>query len=346
MTEGVETGIDVGDVVSSERGVPEEAGRGSRINWRVVVFGIFTLAMAVVFRHSLVDLWHLSRGDETYSHMPLIPLVSAYLLFSARRRVASVAESALLPGVLILGLGVLLFLGGSSLFGTGVHKDTLSLNTLAGLVIWLGGFIALFGLHSFRIASFPLLFLLFLVPIPTALLSTIVDLLQRASAEIANSLFVLLGVPFIRNDFVFELPGLSVMVARECSGIRSSISLFITGILAAHLCLTSPWRRAILILSVFPITVFKNALRVITLSLLGAYVDQRILDSQLHRAGGIPFFVLALLLFGSVLWVLKRSEGKAGREKPECIPLPSENRLPAAACQDTLQPPPRASDAI
>lgn len=342
----VEEVMAVEDAVRGESGVPEEAGRGSRINWRVAVFAAFTVALAVIFRPWLVDLWKLSRANETYSHMPLIPLVSAYLLFAARARIASAARSALLPGILIVGLGGLLFLGGNSLFEPVVRKDILSLSTLAGLVIWLGGFIALFGVRSFRIASFPLLFLLFLVPIPTPLLSIIVDLLQRASTEIANSLFVLLGVPFIRSDFVFELPGLSVMVARECSGIRSSISLFIIGILTAHLCLTSPWRRGILILSVFPITVFKNALRVITLSLLGAYVDQRILASQLHRAGGIPFFVLALVLFGGVLWVLKRSEGNAARKRQTGIPLPSENRPPAAACQDTLQLPPKESDAI
>lgn len=308
-----EEAMAVEDAVRGENGVPEEAGRGSRINWRVAVFGIFTLAMAVIFRHSLVDLWQLSRRDETYSHMPLIPLVSAYLLFAARARIASAAQSALLPGILIVGIGGLLFLGGTSLFEPVVRKDILSLNTLAGLVIWLGGFIALFGVPSFRIASFPLLFLLFLVPIPTALLSMIVEFLQRASAEIANGLFLLLGVPFVRNDFVFELPGLSVMVARECSGIRSSISLFITGVLAAHIGLTTPWRRAALMLAVVPITVFKNALRVITLSLLGAYVDPRILDSQLHRAGGIPFFGLALVIFGCVFWLLRRSEVKALR---------------------------------
>ncbi|NTV89362.1 MAG: archaeosortase/exosortase family protein, partial [Clostridiales bacterium] len=121
--------------------------------------GVGHLALAVVFRHCLVDLWQLSRTDETYSHMPLIPVVSAYLLFAARTRIASVAQSALLPGVLMIGFGVLLFLGGTSLFGTGVHKDILSLNTLAGLIIWLGGVIALFGVRSFREASFPLLFL-------------------------------------------------------------------------------------------------------------------------------------------------------------------------------------------
>lgn len=314
MATGVEAGIDAGSVESANSTTPEKVHAGNHIVWRMAVFAAFGLALAAVFWQCLVDLWRLSRTDETYSHMPLIPLVSAYLLYSARERIAEAARSAFLPGLFVIGLGALLFFAGPSLLGSAVHKDHLALNTLLGLILWLGGFIALFGWRSFHYASFPLLFLIFMVPIPIFLLDGIVHLLQRASTEIANGLFLLLGVPFVRNDFVFELPGLTVMVAEQCSGIRSSISLLITGILAAHLGLTSAWRRGVLILAVLPITVFKNALRVITLTLLGAYVDPRIMSSSLHRAGGIPFFMLALVIFGGVFWLLRRSEVKAGHK--------------------------------
>jgi exosortase len=164
--------------------------------------------------------------------------------------------------------------------------------------------------QAFRAASFPLLFLLFLVPIPSFLLIAIIQFLQRASTEVAYALLVLTGVPFVRDGFTFELPGISVMVAQECCGIRSSIALFITGVLAAHLTLKTGLRRFLLILAVLPITIFKNALRIVTLTLLAAYVNKNILESQLHRAGGIPFFALALVFFGCVLWVLRRWEAR------------------------------------
>ena len=315
VTEQVEEVMTVSDAASDESVALEETPiRGSHLFWRVAVFAGLSVVLAIVFRHCLGDLWQLSRADATYSHMPLIPLVSACLLFSARERIASAARSAFLPGLAIIGIGVLLFFAGVPLCGAAFPLDHLSLSTLAALIIWLGGFVALFGVRSFRAASFPLLFLLFLVPIPSFLLREIVHALQRASTEIAHGLFLLIGVPFVRSDFVFELPGLSVMVAEECSGIRSSISLFITGIIVAHLGLHTAWRRGLLILSVLPITVFKNALRVITLSLLGVYVDPRIMHSQLHRAGGIPFFGLALVIFGCVFWLLHRSEVNSLRE--------------------------------
>ena len=54
----------------------------------------------------------------------------------------------------------------------------------------------------------------------------------------------------------------------------------------------------------------EGRLRIVTLTLLGAYVDPRILDSQAHRSGGIPFFVVGLVLLAPVLYALIRSEKK------------------------------------
>lgn len=283
----------------------------SHINYRLLGFALFTVALGIAFRHLLIDLVRLSMRDQTYSYMPLIPLVSGYLFFTGRQRLFLDVRSAFLPGGLLAGFGVFLYLAGISWAETTVYRDQLSQTTLAFLIIWYGGFISSFGVRSSRSASFPLLFLLFIVPIPSFALSEIVQFLQQASTEVASAIFQATGVPVLRVGFQFELPGLSVVVAEQCCGIQSSLSLFITGVLAAYFGLNSPWRRGLLMLSVLPITIFKNALRIITLTLLGAYVDERILGSVLHRAGGIPFFGLALLLFGVMLWFLRRSDVKS-----------------------------------
>jgi exosortase len=118
------------------------------------------------------------------------------------------------------------------------------------------------------------------------------------------------GVPFFRDGFVFHLSGQSIEVAKECSGIRSTLSLFITCTLAGHLFLKTWWKHTILIICVIPIAMFKNGIRIVTLTLLGTYVDPRILGSNLHREGGILFFVLALLLLAPILYFLRKSEKK------------------------------------
>lgn len=229
MTLEVQEASAIENEVSSESVVPEEVARDTHLGWRLMTFVTTSLALAVVLRDTLVDLARLSMRDETYSHMPLIPLVTLYFLFVERKRIFSEARSSLLSGAFVAAVGACLCFIGLSYDQPVVFKDQLSLITLGALILWLGGFIAVFGMSSFRTASFPLLFLLFIVPIPMFLLDGIVLFLRQASTEVASALFTFTGVPVLRDGFIFELPGMSVMVADECCGIRSSISLFITG---------------------------------------------------------------------------------------------------------------------
>ena len=98
-------------------------------------------------------------------------------------------------------------------------------------------------------------------------------ILLIGSAETSYKVFQILDVPIYRENFIFELPGVSVEVARQCSGIRSTLALIITSVLAGYLFLDTGWRRVVLCICVFPVTVFKNSLRIVTISMLAAYVD-------------------------------------------------------------------------
>ena len=119
-----------------------------------------------------------------------------------------------------------------------------------------------------------------MIPIPGVLLDRIVFFLQSMSADVSDAFFRLAGVPVFRDGFTFSLPGLSIEVAKECSGIRSSLSLLLTSFIAGHLFLKHFGSKAVLSVCVLPITVIKNGIRIVTLALLGVYVDRRVLGSQ------------------------------------------------------------------
>ena len=56
----------------------------------------------------------------------------------------------------------------------------------------------------------------------------------------------------------------------------------------------------------------KNSIRIVTLTLLGAYVDKTFIGySILHKKGGILFFILALLLLAPFLSLLRKGEDKS-----------------------------------
>jgi exosortase/archaeosortase family protein len=87
--------------------------------------------------------------------------------------------------------------------------------------------------------------------------------------------------------------------------------LFILSTIAGFLFLRTPSRRVILALAIFPITVVKNAFRIVTITLLANYVDMHFITNHwLHRSGGIPFFAVALAMFIPLVWVLRRTEAR------------------------------------
>jgi exosortase len=279
------------------------------VDKRLLAFVGFTIAALALVFEPLRGLIRFASRSDYYSHIVLIPLVTGYLIYSRRKELLGNPSPAYGMGLVGVFGGIALYL-----FGVGEGVD-LSENDLVGLwvfsavVFWTGGFILLYGWEALRKNFFPFLFLLFMVPIPEAILHQIIYALQVASTEVADVLFSLSGVPYTREGFVFHLPGISVEVADVCSGIRSSLALFITSILAGHMFLDKFWKKAALAVFVFPVTVFKNGIRIITLSLLGAYVDPKFLTgSFLHQSGGFIFFIPALALLGAALfWLRKRN---------------------------------------
>jgi exosortase len=110
--------------------------------------------------------------------------------------------------------------------------DRLSVSALLIVLAWIATFILFYGLSALKAAAFPLMFLLLMSPLPQVLTEHLVSILQKGSAETCYALFRITGVPVVRRDFLFSLPGVDIEVAEECSGIHAGLSLFIVGLLA------------------------------------------------------------------------------------------------------------------
>jgi exosortase C (VPDSG-CTERM-specific) len=146
------------------------------------------------------------------------------------------------------------------------------------------------------------------VPIPGILMDGIETFLQHGSAAVAHALFSLSGAPFARDGLVFQLPGISLTVAPECSGIHSSLILFITSLLAGHLFLRTPWKRTVLALAVVPLALIRNGARIFTIGELCVHIGPEMINSAIHRHGGPWFFLLSLIPFFFLLLLLQKSD--------------------------------------
>jgi exosortase len=283
-------------------------------------FAGLLLLGSVVYVLPIGALGKIFSHNETYSHIPLIPIVSLVLLaihaksiFTGSVGKPSLGFAVCAGGLFLYGISIVLreHLDRQAFRNQDVPNDYLTLCMTAAVTWVIGSFIAIYGTQAFKKARFALFFLVFTIPIPMFLLDWIVKSLQYASAEASDLVFKLSGVSYHRSGLVFEFSNVAVQVAEQCSGIRSSLSLFILSILTGYLFLCNLSRRLILALAVFPITVVKNALRIMTITLLANHVDLRFLTNHwIHSSGGIPFFAVALTLFIPLVLILRKSEAR------------------------------------
>jgi exosortase C (VPDSG-CTERM-specific) len=289
-------------------------------NWPIGLgrtIGLITVTVILIisFARPLSDLAWYSLHNELYSYIPLIPLISLYLIWSNRRSL--VLESKPAPRFAVLPLSGSLailsaFYWGVSTGWSPTTNDYLALMTLSCLLALLASFFVFLGRETLRTIAFPLGFLIFTVPVPGFLQGWIESFLQWTSAQAAAVFFWLSATPVFWHGLVFDFPGFSLEVAPECSGIHSSLILFITSLVAGQLFLRGFWNRVLLTLCVIPLAILRNGLRIFVIGQLCVRVSPDMINSYVHRHGGPIFFALALIAFFLVLLSLRKSERRGG----------------------------------
>jgi exosortase C (VPDSG-CTERM-specific) len=293
------------------------AGTETWRRWGGIAFALFLLA---VFTRPLLSMFRSSATSELNSYPLLIPFVSAYLLYIRRAQLPKRYATDVPFGVLFLaaGLGILAFTWLLDIRGPVLaHNERMSLSALSFLFCLVSGGFFFLGRAWMRAAAFPLAYLIFMLPLPEPVADALEQASATASADMANLLFHLSGTPFLREGQIFQLPNITLEVAQECSGIRSSLVLFITSVLAANLFLKTTWRRLALVAIVIPLGILRNGFRILVIGLLCVHVGPQMIHSLIHRRGGPLFFVLSLVPLLLVLWWLRRGDGQARHLKAE-----------------------------
>jgi exosortase C (VPDSG-CTERM-specific) len=250
----------------------------------------------------------------------LVPFVCAYLLWIRRSSLANRSRAALWTGV---GLAVVATFG----WAMAMHfrptawmpeeSDRLTLFTLSVVIwVWAGGFLFL-GREWMQSAAFPMFFLIFMVPLPSVWVDLLENASKVASADAANMFFAISGAPTLRSGNIFLLPGITIEVAQECSGIRSSYVLVLTSLVAGNLFLTRTWSRLLVVCFVIPLGIIRNGFRVWTIATLCIYWGPQMIHSIIHRRGGPVFFTLSLIPLLLVVWWLRTIERRRGRTSRE-----------------------------
>src|ERR1700720_3662318 len=143
--------------------------------WATVLLGVVVILYAGVLK-ALVGQWW---SDPDYGHGFLVPLFSGYILWRQRDQMLNCEGKPSNFGLLVIVAAIVLLLGGS--LGAELFTSRISFLVLvAGMILFLAGWKAL------RAVSFPLAFLLLMIPIPVIVYNQITFPLQLIASRFAT----------------------------------------------------------------------------------------------------------------------------------------------------------------
>lgn len=268
----------------------------------------FVALITLVFGLPLYQWVRYCMAEDLFSYALLIPFVSGWLVWQQWKELAFEFRPAV-PAVGALGLVAVGLVGGSFLVSPATEGGVVSRLGLQ-LLGWIAALNAVavrqLGGGFMRQILFPAAFLVFMVPLPPAWVHGVEVGLQHASAEVSAWFFAWTGASFLRQGLLFQLPNITLQVAPECSGIRSTLVLFITSLIAGYLFLKNPWQRAFFSALVIPLGIARNAFRIVTIGWLCIEYGPEMIHSPIHHRGGPVFFGLSLVPLFVLLFVFRR----------------------------------------
>jgi exosortase len=284
-----------GPVSSTIRVIKTSTADYRLIVWPGLLLGLLALLYADVLKGLILQWW----SDPDYGHGFFVPLFSCYTLW---RNWALWTKSEIKPSnfgfVVMLGAVGLLLLGslGAELF---ISRFSL-LVLVAGMILFLAGWNAL------GVVSFPLSYLIWMIPIPVIIFNQIAFPLQLLASRLASAWLELLRVPILRDGNVLVMSNYSLEVLEACSGIRSLMTLIALAVAYGYLSESRLSLRYILALMMIPIAIVTNAIRIVAAGMLAHGYGPAAAEGFLHGFSGWFIFVSALALMFLCHWILRR----------------------------------------
>ena len=246
--------------------------------------GLIFLCYAPVLQH----LFHDWQANDDMGHGMFVPVVAGYIIWSRRNQLLGIRPRPNAWGLLLMALASAQ-LCVASLAGELFLARTAILLSLVGIILYLR------GTETIRALAFPLLLLLFMVPVPGIVNKQITFPLQLLASRLAELALEATGITVLRDGNILEFANLQLSVVEACSGIRSLLSLSFFSLVYAFFCNTGACMRWLLLLSTIPVAIVANASRIVVTGIVGRYSPE-LSEGVLHAFSGWVIFVVALAI--------------------------------------------------
>ena len=278
------------------------SGFGSWVYWALAL--VVLAALGVIFYDGVSNMVG-SWSQEEYSHAYLIPVLSGLMIWRKREVLAATEVRGAWIGVVVVVVGVVAALFGElSTIYTVIQYGFLL--TLYGLVLtWIGW-------RGIREIWAPLLYLVFIVPLPGFLYQGLSGELQLISSELGVWFVRLFGVSVFLEGNVIDLGIYKLQVVEACSGLRYLFPLTSFAFLCAYLYRGSWWQKGLVFVSAVPVTILLNSLRIGVIGVLVEHWGIEMAEGFLHFFEGWIIFLAGVGFLFGLMWVLARLSGRRG----------------------------------
>ena len=269
----------------------------SRYDWLPVFVGLLVLYVPT-FYGAATSFW---QYDEN-AHGPIILAIVIWLIWGKRAALFKISSSpAPVFGIVLLILGLLVYVLGRS--------QEVSIFEIGALMPILAGvLLAMRGWPALRALWFPILFVIFMLPLPGFFIDALTEPLKHHVSEITEQILYAAGYPIARNGVILTIGQYQLLVADACSGLHSMFSLSALGLLFMYLTArNSLLHNALMLASILPIAFVANVVRVVVLMLITYYFGDQAGQGFLHGAAGIVLLMVALIVLVLLDTVLART---------------------------------------
>jgi exosortase B len=285
--------------------IPDTLTAAPVVTFRWPRYAPVLAALAVLLLPTYARMWDTVWNEEAYEYGAVMTTIFWWLVWRRREALAGLPpRPALLAGGATLLAGLFVYYVGRSqqiaLFELGSHWLL-----IAGLLL------LLFGWQAVRTMWFPLLFLLFAVPLPGFVIAGMTSHLKDWVSVAAEFLLYHAGYPIARDGVVITIGQYPMLVADACSGLNSIYTLTAMGLLYLHLTYSpGRLRNGLILAAILPMAFVANIVRVIALMLLTYHFGYEAGQGFLHGMSGVVLFVVALSGLLGADMLVRRLQGR------------------------------------
>ncbi len=232
-------------------------------------------------------LYHSRWASIDYTHAYFILPIALLMVWCRRKKIKNKIYITKRPKNLI---GFFLLLSGLICLIFGYRQGYLFVQTISVIPVLFGMVILIYNQDVAKLLTFPILYLLLLVPIPLGILDNITLPMRYATAVVSAKILTAMHYEVIRQGLLLNINGHDIFMGPPCSGFRSLITMLSLGLIYIFFSQGSIFKNSILFISIFPMAFIGNVIRVIVLCLVTVYFGDEAGRGFFHNFSGVVVF--------------------------------------------------------